>query len=363
VVLLHGQLLSQTMQEALAQSLAERGQQVVTLDLLGHGQSDRPDDMALYSMGQYAQQVLALLDHLEVDKAVIGGTSLGANVALEFAALAPDRLQGLLIEMPVLEHGLVAAVMIFAPLIEIMVLAKPVVRAVSAAWRLIPRRRLPLFGRIVVEALAQDHSASASVLQGLVYGRAAPPARLRRTFEVPALVIGHPRDPLHPFSDADTLSRELPNATLLAAASILELRTRPDRLTPQIAAWLDAVWGGRRSATRSRVPARRLAQLLGLSANDRGPHVGDPATRDAVLLEVALVVLLGRPEHRRGSDLRHDRTLHAVLGGVARALGDLLLPGAVEEDGRAILIADVRSLAIELCGVVEAPELLEQSLV
>jgi len=167
VVLLHGQLLSQTMQEALAQSLAERGQQVVTLDLLGHGQSDRPDDMALYSMGQYAQQVLALLDHLEVDKAVIGGTSLGANVALEFAALAPDRLQGLLIEMPVLEHGLVAAVMIFAPLIEIMVLAKPVVRAVSAAWRLIPRRRLPLFGRIVVEALAQDHSASASVLQGL----------------------------------------------------------------------------------------------------------------------------------------------------------------------------------------------------
>jgi pimeloyl-ACP methyl ester carboxylesterase len=260
VLLLHGQLLSQTMQEALAQSLAERGQQAVTLDLLGHGRSDRPDDMALYSMGQYAQQVLALLDHLELDKAVIGGTSLGANVALEFAALAPERLQGLFIEMPVLEHGVVAAVMIFAPLLEIMVLAKPVVRAVSAVWSLVPQQRLPLFGRIVVEALAQDHNASASVLQGLVYGRTAPPARLRRTFTAPALVIGHPRDPLHPFSDADGLSRELPNATLLEAGSILELRTRPDRLTPQIAAWLDRTWGVRGAAVGARRAATRRAR-------------------------------------------------------------------------------------------------------
>ncbi len=256
MVLLHGQLLSQTMQQALAKSLAEQGQRVITLDLLGHGQSDRPDDMSLYSMGQYAEQVLALLDHLEIDKAVVAGTSLGANVALEFAALAPERLQGLVIEMPVLEHGVVAAVMIFAPLLEIMVLAKPVVRAVSAFWRRVPRPGLPLFGQIVVEALAQDHNASASVLQGLVYGRTAPPARVRRTFAAPALVIGHPRDPLHPFSDADSLSRELPNATLLQASSIFELRTRPERLTPMIAAWLDQVWSDREKPAKAARPAR-----------------------------------------------------------------------------------------------------------
>src|ERR1700730_11539994 len=195
VVLLHGQLLSQTMQEALAKSLAERGHRVITVDLLGHGASDRPDDMPLYSMAQFAEQVVALLDHLEVEQAVIGGTSLGANVALEFAALAPERLRGLLIEMPVLDNGVFAAVMIFAPLMEIMVLAKPLVRLVSMAWSLVPRRRLPLLARVVVEALAQDHTASAAILQGLVYGRTAPPARVRRTFQAPALVIGHPRDP------------------------------------------------------------------------------------------------------------------------------------------------------------------------
>src|SRR5258708_32484476 len=94
MVLLHGQLLSQTMQQALAKSLAEQGQRVVTLDLLGHGQSDRPDDMSLYSMGQYAEQGLALLDHLEIDKAAGAGTSLGANAPLGVAALAPDRRGG-----------------------------------------------------------------------------------------------------------------------------------------------------------------------------------------------------------------------------------------------------------------------------
>ena len=260
VVLLHGQLLSQTMQEALAKSLAERGQRVINMDLLGHGKSDRPDDMSLYSMGQYAEQVLALLDHLELEKAVVAGTSLGANVALEFAALAPQRLQGLLVEMPVLENGVVAAVMIFAPLLEVMVLAKPIVGAVSAFWRLVPRDRLPLFGRIVVEALAQDHNASASVLQGLVYGRTAPPARVRRTFETPALVIGHRRDPLHPFSDADTLTREMPHAVLLEAQSIMELRTAPGRLTPQIADWLDGVWGKPRSAAGRRAQAPPAAR-------------------------------------------------------------------------------------------------------
>src|SRR5258708_33705965 len=276
MVLLHGQLLSQTMHEALARSLAAQGQRVITLDLLGHGQSERPDDMSLYSMGQYAEQVLALLDELEIDKAVIAGTSLGANVALEFAALAPDRLQGRMTEMPVLEHGVVAAVMIFAPLLEIMVLAKPVVRAVSAIWGLVPRQRLPLFGRIVVEALAQDHDASASVLQGLVYGRTAPPARLRRTFARPALVIGHPRDPLHPFSGADSLSRELPNATLLQASSIFELRTRPERLTPMIAAWLDAAWNNAGNTPQRRGVARPPLRRPIRSRRPPGPPVCRP---------------------------------------------------------------------------------------
>src|SRR5437016_7944217 len=91
-VLLPGLLFSQRMHVPLARALADRGNRVVTLDLLGHGRSDRPRDMRMYSMEEFAVQTVALLDHLEVDEAILGGTSLGANVILSVASLAPERL-------------------------------------------------------------------------------------------------------------------------------------------------------------------------------------------------------------------------------------------------------------------------------
>jgi hypothetical protein len=61
-------------------------------------------------------------------------------------------------------------------------------------------------------------------------------------------VIGHPRDPVHPFSDADQLAGELPNARLIDANSIVELRARPARLTAKIAEFVDECWDGVASA-------------------------------------------------------------------------------------------------------------------
>jgi hypothetical protein len=48
---------------------------------------------------------------------------------------------------------------------------------------------------------------------------------------------------VHPFSDADMLAGELPNARLLRANSIIELRTHPARLTARIAEFVDECWG------------------------------------------------------------------------------------------------------------------------
>src|SRR3954462_12746826 len=107
-VLLHGLLLSQRMHEPLARSLADRGYRGGTLDLLGHGRSERPLDSQSYSMTFFGEQVVALLEHLEIEEAVVLGTSLGANVALECGAIAPDRLRGMVIEMPVLDSALLA---------------------------------------------------------------------------------------------------------------------------------------------------------------------------------------------------------------------------------------------------------------
>src|SRR5437879_13472480 len=78
-LLLPGLLLPQAMHRPLAQSLAERGHRVITLDLLGHGESDRPRDMWRYSMPLFGSRAGGVFDHLELDHAVAGGTPRASN--------------------------------------------------------------------------------------------------------------------------------------------------------------------------------------------------------------------------------------------------------------------------------------------
>lgn len=255
VVLVHGLLLSRRMHGPLASALAERGNRVLCLDLLGHGDSDRPRDMWRYSMPIFGDQIVALLDEVGVDEAVVGGTSLGANATLEVAVSRPERLRGAIVEMPVLDNALLACALVFTPLLVGLTFGQPVARLVAMAARLAPRG-LTHLGDIVLDAVAQDPAPSAAVLQGIFFGRSAPPRSERRKIEAPALVIGHSRDPVHPFSDSDMLVSELPNGRLLEAESLLELRLAPERLTAEIASFVEGCWRPR-SADRRRAGRQR----------------------------------------------------------------------------------------------------------
>jgi pimeloyl-ACP methyl ester carboxylesterase len=156
LILLHGLLLSQEMHRPLAEELAARGNRVITLDLLGHGQSDRPRDMWRYSMATSAEQVIALMDHLEIEQAVVMGTSLGANVALELAAQHPQRLRGMVIEMPVLDNGLLWSALTFTPLLVALTFGEPAMKLLSRVTRAVPRRALPHLGNVMLDLVRQE---------------------------------------------------------------------------------------------------------------------------------------------------------------------------------------------------------------
>ena len=251
VLLLPGLLFSRKMHRPLAEQLAERGHRVLCLDLLGHGDSDRPTEMFEYSMTIFGEQAIGLLDHLQIEQAVIGGTSLGANATLEAAARAPERVKGLLIEMPVLDNALLGCALAFTPMLVSLTFGAPIVRLGSRVAGRIPRGTNHL-SDMLLDWASQDPKPSASVLQGLFFGRVAPPSSERRKMRHKALVIGHPRDPVHPFSDSDMLVRELPGARLVEAGSILELRLQPERLTGEIVSFVQECFEGvtplRRSA-------------------------------------------------------------------------------------------------------------------
>jgi pimeloyl-ACP methyl ester carboxylesterase len=240
LVLTHGLLMNQGMYTHIAPEMARRGNRVVTLDLLGHGGSDQPCDPTAYSMTRFGRQVIALLDHLELPQAVIGGTSLGANVTLEAAVLAPHRVRAMVIEMPVLENALVAAGALFIPLALSIRLNRWGMNVLAATARRVPRTHYLL--DVLLDWVRRDPQVSLTVLEGILFGRVAPPPDQRRTLDQPALVIGHRNDPLHPFNDAEVLTGELPRARFVNATSILEWRLVPRRLDGILADFLDEVW-------------------------------------------------------------------------------------------------------------------------
>ncbi len=180
VLLLPPLLFSRKIHRPLAETLAERGHRVLCLDLLGHGDSDRPPEMGNYSMQIFARQGIGLLDHLDISRAVVGGPSLGANASLEVAAAAPDRVRGLLIQMPVLDNALLGCALAFTPLLVGLTFGAPVARLAGFGAGLVPRG-LSHLGDSMLDWVAQDPKPSASVLQGLFFGRVAPPADERRT--------------------------------------------------------------------------------------------------------------------------------------------------------------------------------------
>ena len=72
-------------------SLCKQGLQVIGMDFLGHGKSDKPHDPAAYGTHKLAADVVALMDHLQLETASLVGFSMGSVVALHLLHTHPER--------------------------------------------------------------------------------------------------------------------------------------------------------------------------------------------------------------------------------------------------------------------------------
>ena len=243
LVWLHGLLLDASLSRRLAVTLAAGGNRVVLLDLLGHGRSDKPRHAGPHRMDLYTRQVLCLLDELGVDEVVLGGVSMGTNVSLMATVAAPERVRGLILEMPVLEWAVPAAALVFLPLLLGVHYARAPLRFVSRAAAHVPASG---FGPLdsLVGAATSDPDEIAAVLHGVLLGPIAPTIEERRSITAPALVLGHGVDLIHSFSDAERLVRQLPDARLVRTRTFAELWVRPARLIAEISEFLGRVWEG-----------------------------------------------------------------------------------------------------------------------
>lgn len=228
-LLMHGLLLDSLMNRTLARRFVDEGYRVILMDFLGHGHSDKPSDPRDYRIDFLADQAMTCLDHLGIEKALIGGCSLGANASLHVADQAPERCLGLFVEMPVMEWSATFAGVLFLPALSLADYFGWLMRPFARGLRRLPRPDSEVMAS-VMNAFSAEPEVVNAVLHGCLVGPVVPPSRVRQALQMPALIIGHGRDPLHELRDAKSLAEEMGDARLLEARSILELRTRPERL-------------------------------------------------------------------------------------------------------------------------------------
>lgn len=94
VVLLHGFPLNRRMWDPQLDALSSSAQ-LIAIDLRGHGESDAP--LWRYTMERFGDDVLAVLDHLRVARAVFVGLSMGGYIALSVMRRHADRVQALVL--------------------------------------------------------------------------------------------------------------------------------------------------------------------------------------------------------------------------------------------------------------------------
>ncbi|MCU1557672.1 MAG: hydrolase [Microbacteriaceae bacterium] len=97
IVMVHGTALSQAIWRGFGyvRDLAV-DHTAITLDLRGHGRSDKPHERSAYRMDLFIADVLAVLDELGIDRAHYLGYSLGGRVGFSLAATSPERMLSLI---------------------------------------------------------------------------------------------------------------------------------------------------------------------------------------------------------------------------------------------------------------------------
>ena len=95
LLLIHGHPFDRTMWRPQMLPIARLGWRLVVPDLRGYGAS--PPDGEKTTLEAFARDLIALLDHLGIELAVVAGLSMGGQIAMEMCRLVPARMQGLVL--------------------------------------------------------------------------------------------------------------------------------------------------------------------------------------------------------------------------------------------------------------------------
>lgn len=193
------------------------GFRLLAFDCRAHGETRPLGDPERISIPSFADDLLALMDHLGISRAIVGGISMGAAIALHFTLSHPDRVLGLILSRPAwLDSPRTNNVQIFQLIAQL-------IRQHGAQRGAELFRQREEYRQLLCESpdnanslLGQfDHPRAEETVIKLEAIPQYAPLYTREQWKiisVPTLVLANRQDPIHPFEYGETLARIIPGA-------------------------------------------------------------------------------------------------------------------------------------------------------
>lgn len=193
------------------------GFRMLAFDCRGHGETRPLGDESKLSLGAFADDLVALMDHLDLERAIIGGISMGAAVALNAALRYPHRAMGLILSRPAWVDEP------FPPNVRVYPEIAAMIREFGAANAKERFKQSPFFvksPRGVDETMKSligqfdDRRAEDAVCRLELIPRDAPSVDRSAwsAIQVPTLVMANRMDSIHPFEFGEQIAAAIPCA-------------------------------------------------------------------------------------------------------------------------------------------------------
>jgi pimeloyl-ACP methyl ester carboxylesterase len=203
------------------------GWRTIALDCRGHGLTEASLDRGRISFAQFAQDLAAFLDSLRIERAVVGGISMGAGVALAFGLAHPDRVAGLILVRPAWLDRPFPPNLRWFPIAARLLQEFPVDEAARRFQQMPEFLELRAASQFAADSLlGQFQRRCARERAGIL---AEMPARVPveslsdcQRLQIPVRVVVNPHDPVHPDILGEELAAAIPGAALSRITSKTE---------------------------------------------------------------------------------------------------------------------------------------------
>ncbi len=195
----------------------DRPFRLISMDCRGHGKTVPLGDRHFLKFNSFSNDLINLLDHLDLPKVVMGGISMGAGIALNFALRYPDRTEALILSrVSWLAEPLPPNLAVF-PKIAALIRKHGAQRgrelfSLSAEYQTALQSSPANAASWSLQFLRERADETFEILESIPNDVPAPDITSWNKIDLPTLVLANRHDPQHPFEYGQMLAREIPGA-------------------------------------------------------------------------------------------------------------------------------------------------------